>query len=269
MNSRLVRKVYIYFVIIITLALVTVGVTGYWRSSNELEKQYEGLLTQIVDNVLHETDLFLKSYERATLSILISPIVKEALDLPYHATSGFYSSEIAMKGVFQPVLINNPEISMTYIVGYNGFQATDFNAHIVPFNYKGFDEYVEQMKDDDTINGKLTIKDSGFLDGHLTLIRKLADRTSSTVFKGIMGFELKIGELNTLWKGIKLGIRGIFLSLTIVGKYCIIRIRAESGNSLMACISIRLKPKQIKYLNCPENRGVYSSAESPTTPVGR
>ncbi|KRE59905.1 sensor histidine kinase [Paenibacillus sp. Soil750] len=218
MNSRLVRKVYIYFVIIITLALVTVGVTGYWRSSNELEKQYEGLLTQIVDNVLHETDLFLKSYERATLSILISPVVKEALDLPYHATSGFYSSELAMKGVFQPVLINNPEISMTYIVGYNGFQATDFNAHIVPFNYKGFDEYVEQMKEDDTINGKLTIKDSGFLDGHLTLIRKLADRTSSTTFKGLMGFELKIGELNTLWKGIKLGNSGYFFIVNDRGK---------------------------------------------------
>lgn len=218
MKSRLVRKVYIYFVVIITMALVTVGVTGYWRSSNELEKQYEGLLTQIVDNVLHETDLFLKSYERATLSILISPVVKEALDLPAHSTSGFYTSEMAMKGVFQPVLINNPEISMTYIVGYNGFKATDFNVHIVPFNYKGFEEYVEQMKEDDTINGKLTIQDSGFLDGHLTLIRKLADRTSSTLFKGIMGFELKIGELNTLWKGIKLGNSGYFFIVNDRGK---------------------------------------------------
>jgi two-component system sensor histidine kinase YesM len=218
MNSRLVRKVYIYFVVIITLALVTVGVTGYWRSSNALENQYEGLLTQIVDNVLHETDLFLKSYERATLSILISPVVKEALDLPARSTAGFYSSEMAMKNVFQPVLINNPEISMTYIIGYNGFRATDFNAHIVPFNYKGFDEYVDQMKEDDTINGKLTIKDSGFLDGHLTLIRKLGDRTSSTLFKGLMGFELKIGELTTLWKGIKLGNSGYFFIVNDRGK---------------------------------------------------
>ncbi|OAS15775.1 sensor histidine kinase [Paenibacillus oryzisoli] len=218
MKSRLVRKVYIYFVVIITMALVTVGVTGYWRSSNELEHQYDGLLTQIVDNVLHETDLFLKSYERATLSILISPVVKEALDLPNRATAGFYSAEIAMKGVFQPVLINNPEISMTYIVGYNGFKATDFNVHIVPFNYKGFEEYVEQMKEDETINAKLTIRDSGFLDGHLTLIRKLADRTSSSQFKGIMGFELKIEELNTLWKGIKLGNTGYFFIVNDRGK---------------------------------------------------
>ncbi|MDD9268397.1 sensor histidine kinase [Paenibacillus sp. GCM10023248] len=218
MKNSLVRKVYMYFVIIITLTLVTVGVTGYWRSSNELENQYEGLLTQIVDNVLHETDLFLKSYERATLSIMISPVVKEALDLPRQATASFYASEIAMKSVFQPVLINNPEISMTYIIGYNGFQATDFNVHIVPFNYKGFEEYVEQMKEDDAINGKLTIQDSRFLDGHLTLIRKLADRTSAKSFKGIMGFELKIGELNTLWKGIKLGQSGYFFIVNDRGK---------------------------------------------------
>ncbi|MCR8634715.1 cache domain-containing sensor histidine kinase [Paenibacillus radicis (ex Xue et al. 2023)] len=218
MNNRLARKVYIYFVIIIALTLVTVGVTGYWRSSNELENQYEGLLTQIVDNVLHETDLYLKNYERATVSILTSPVVKEALDLPRNTTTGFYTSEIAMKGVFQPVLINNPEISMTYIIGYNGFQATDFNIHIVSFNYKAFQEYVEQMKEDDEINGKLTIQDSGFLDGHLTLVRKLADRTSSKSFKGIMGFELKIGELNTLWKGIKLGQSGYFFIVNDRGK---------------------------------------------------
>ncbi|NOU94076.1 HAMP domain-containing protein [Paenibacillus sp. LMG 31456] len=218
MNNSLGRKVYIYFVIIIVLTLVTVGVTGYWRSSNELENQYEGLLTQIVDNVLHETDLLLKNYERATVSILTSPVVKEALDLPRNTTPSFYTSEIAMKGVFQPVLINNPEISMTYIIGYNGFQATDFNIHIVPFNYKAFEEYVEQMKEDDAINGKLTIQDSGFLDGHLTLIRKLADRTSSKSFKGIMGFELKIGELNTLWKGIKLGQSGYFFIVNDRGK---------------------------------------------------
>ncbi|RTE11129.1 sensor histidine kinase [Paenibacillus whitsoniae] len=218
MNHSLIRKVYIYFVILITLALVTVGVTGYWRSSNALEDQYEGLLTQIVDNVLHETDLFLKSYERATLSIMISPVVKEALDLPPNSTSDFYTSEMAMKGVFQPVLINNPEISMTYIVGYNGFQATDFNVHVVPFNYQGFQEYVEQLKEDEDISGKLKIQDSGFLDGHLTLIRKLADRASSKSFKGIMGFELKIGELTTLWKGIKLGESGYFFIVNDRGK---------------------------------------------------
>ncbi|MCS7459655.1 histidine kinase [Paenibacillus doosanensis] len=218
MNNGLVRKVYIYFVILITLALVTVGVTAYWRSSNELENQYEGLLTQIVDNVLNETDLFLKSYERATVSIMISPVVKEALDLPSNSAAGFYASEVAMKGVFQPVLINNPEISMAYIIGYNGFQATDFNAHIVPFNYKGFEEYVEQIKEDDDINGQLKIQDSGFLDGHLTVIRKLGDRTSAKSFKGIMGFELRIGELNTLWKGIKLGQSGYFFIVNDRGK---------------------------------------------------
>lgn len=219
MKNSLGRKVYVYFVIIITLTLMTVGITGYWRSSKELENQYKDLLTQIVDNVVHETDLFLKNYERATVSILTSPLVKEALDLPRNAVPSFYISENAIKtGVFQPVLINNPEISMTYIVGYNGFQATDFNIHIVPFNYKGFEEYVEQLKDDNELNGQLTIQDSGFLDGHLTLVRKLGDRTSSKSFKGIMGFELRIGELNTLWKGIKLGKSGYFFIVNDRGK---------------------------------------------------
>ncbi|WP_036745683.1 cache domain-containing sensor histidine kinase [Paenibacillus sp. UNC451MF] len=217
MKRSLGRKVYVYFVIIIVLTLMTVGITGYWRSAMELEDQYGGLLTQIVDNVVHETDLYLKNYERATVSILTSPIVKEALDLPRGVS--YYTSETAIKtSVFQPVLINNPEISMAYIVGYNGFTATDFNVHIVTFNYKGFEEYIEQLRDDDQLDGKLKIQDSGFLDGHLTLVRKLADRTSAKEFKGIMGFELRIGELNTLWKGIKLGNSGYFFIVNDRGK---------------------------------------------------
>ncbi|MEK3912233.1 sensor histidine kinase [Paenibacillus sp. FSL H7-0331] len=217
MKKSLGRKIYIYFVIIIAFTLISVAFTGYWRSASELENQYEGLLTQIVDNVVHETDLFLKNYERATVSILTSPLVKETLDLP--RGSNFYTAENAIKtGVFQSVLINNPEISMTYIVGYNGFRATDFNIHIVSFNYKGFEEYVEQLKEDTGLNGKLMIRDSGFLDGHLTLVRQLGDRTSSKSFKGIMGFELRIGELNTLWKGIKLGKSGYFFIVNERGK---------------------------------------------------
>ncbi|SDD56456.1 two-component system, sensor histidine kinase YesM [Paenibacillus sp. UNCCL117] len=219
MRKSLGRKVYLYFVIIIALILLSVGVTGYWRSSMALESQYEGLLAQIVDNVLHETDLYLKNYERATVSALSSPLVKEALDLPAGSISEFYTSGNVMKSqVFQPLLINNPEISMVYIYGDNGFQVSDFNIHIVPFHYKAFEEYIAQLREESDITGKLRIQDSGFLDGHLTLVRKLGDRTSSSVFKGLMGFELRIGELNTLWKGIRLGESGYFFIVNSRGK---------------------------------------------------
>ncbi|WP_248926918.1 cache domain-containing sensor histidine kinase [Paenibacillus hamazuiensis] len=219
MKHKLATRVYLYFVIIIVLTLVTVGISGYWRSTRELEDQYQGLLTQIVDNVLHQTDLYLKNCERATVSILTSPLLKEALDSSPKSPSDFLTSANLIKQqVFQPVLINNPEISMVYLIGYNGFQASDFNLHIANFNYKGFQEYIDLLKEDTREDGQLTIQDSGFLDGHLTLARKLSDRQTSRVYKGIMGFELRIGELTTLWKGIRLGESGYFFIVNDRGK---------------------------------------------------
>lgn len=217
MKNSLAARFYMYFVTIIIVSLSTLGITGYWRSSNELEKQYQGLLSQIVDNVVHQTDLYLKSYERATVSILTSPLVQDAFDTAGLSDPFTFTNEIK-KQVFQPVLINNPQISMVYLNGYNGFQAFEFNSEIPNFNYKGFQEYEDQLNEVTRADGGLTIQDSGFLDGHLTLARKVSYRQSSRVFKGIMGFELKIGELTTLWKGIALGESGFFFIVNDRGK---------------------------------------------------
>ncbi|NOU92735.1 HAMP domain-containing protein [Paenibacillus sp. LMG 31456] len=219
MKNSLATRVYLYFVTIIVLTVATIGVTGYWRSSNELENQYQNLLTQIVDNVVHQTDLYLKNYERATVSILTSPLVKDALDSNANTVTDFYtSSNIINKQVFKPVLINNPQITMVYLAGYNGFMAYDFNTHIGNFNYRSFEEYVDQLKEDTREDGGLTIQDSGFFDGHLTLARRISDRQTSRAFNGVMGFELRIGELTTLWKGIQLGESGYFFIVNDRGK---------------------------------------------------
>ncbi|TDF97488.1 cache domain-containing sensor histidine kinase [Paenibacillus piri] len=219
MKNSLAARIYLYFATIIVLAVATIGITGYLRSSKELENQYQNLLAQIVDNVLHQTDLYLKNYERATVSILTSPLVKEALDSGTKSVTDLKTTTATInQQVFQPVLINNPQITMVYLAGNNGFQTTDFNSHIVNFNYKGFQEYIEQLQEDTREDGGLTIQDSGFLDGHLTLARRVADRQTSKVYKGVMGFELRIGELTTLWKGIHLGESGYFFIVNDRGK---------------------------------------------------
>ncbi|TVY08112.1 cache domain-containing sensor histidine kinase [Paenibacillus cremeus] len=218
-NVSMSQRIYLYFVIVIMLSTVTIGVAGYWRSSRELENQYQALLAQIVNNAAHQTDLYLKGYERATLSILTSPLVRDALNPKETTVSDFLVKEnIIKQQVFQPVLINNPEISMVYLAGNNGFRATDFNIQLNRINYKAFEEYVEQLKEDTRDDGMLMIQDSGFLDGHLTLARKISDRQTSRVYTGVMGFEMRIGELTTLWKGIQLGESGYFFIVNDRGK---------------------------------------------------
>jgi len=219
MKNSLSRRIYLYFVIVIVLTSASIGITGYWRSSAEMENQYQQLLAQIVENVAHQTDLYLTSTERATLSILTSPIVKDVLDAQDMTVSDRIAFDNLIKEqVFQTVLINNPEITLVYLAGYNGFMSKDFNTEVVRFNNLAFDSYIEQLKSGTRDDGGITIQDSGFLEGHLTITRKLSKRQTSRQYNGIMGFELRVGELTKLWKGIRLGQSGYFFIVNDRGK---------------------------------------------------
>lgn len=216
--KKLATRILLYFVIVIILTTSSIGFAGYFRSAKELEKQYQGLMAQIVDNVVHQTDSYLQNTERATLSILTSELVKEAFDLQPDDVSAHLAYDALVKEqVFKPVLINNPEITMVYVDGINGFRSMDLNKHIVPFNYIGFDNYVEQLHKDSE-KGSVVIRDSGFLSGHLTILRNISNRQTSNNFNGIMGFELRVNELTKLWTGIQLGESGYFYIVNDRGK---------------------------------------------------
>ncbi|MCS7458682.1 histidine kinase [Paenibacillus doosanensis] len=211
MKSSLAGKIFVYFAIVIALTSSIIGVTLYQQSSKELDRQTEKLLTQIVDNAMHHTDLYLKNYERATLSALSSSSVKEFLDTN---DKSFYSmftlpSQIKEK-VIQPIFINNPEISLMYLVGYNGSSVFDVNAPSLTVNDAVLSDSLDDLKEMTKDDGSLTIMDWSFTNGNLALARKISGRQTSKAFKGILGVELKIEELTTLWKGIKLGDTGYF-----------------------------------------------------------
>jgi len=248
MKSSLALRIFVYFAIVIVLSASIVGVTLYMQSSRELDRQNEEMLTQIVDNAMHHTDLYLKNYERATLSALSSSSVREFLET---SDKGYYTmftlpGQIKEK-VFQPTFINYPDISIMYLLSYNGTSIYDVNAGSLGFNGEVLAESLDELKEMTRDDGSLTILDWSFTTGQLALARKISGRQTSKAFKGIVGIELKIEELNSLWKGIKLGKTGYFYIVNDRGRIVYHPVASKIGKQLDGPLFTKLQQNSNRF----------------------
>ncbi|MCQ6558425.1 cache domain-containing sensor histidine kinase [Paenibacillus mendelii] len=217
-RSNLAFKIFTSFVVLILFALTITSVSIYVRSSAELERYNKDMLTQLVNNALHHTDLYLEKYERATLSVLTSSLVKEFLELDAKNAFQYYSKSNEMiERVIRPVMIINPEIVMVYLLSYNGKIISDIN-NVTASKDEVIQDSLEELKQQTREDGRMTVMDYSFVDGTVALTRKIANRQTSKAFKGILGIELRIEELKTLWEDIHLGDSGYFFIVNDRGR---------------------------------------------------
>lgn len=82
MKLRLRVKLLIGFLVVILLSLSTVGIAFYTISARQLSQSAENQMTQIVNNAVHHTNLYLSSYQRSMVALLSNLNVKKYIDLP-------------------------------------------------------------------------------------------------------------------------------------------------------------------------------------------
>ncbi|WP_241242702.1 sensor histidine kinase [Paenibacillus whitsoniae] len=245
MRASLAARILLYFVIVIVISATIVGVGLYQQSSNEVDKQTKDLLTQIVDNAMNHTDMYLKTYDRASLTMLTSSSVKDLLNLDKSDfVSYFLLNRPIKEKVIQPLFINNPAISLVYLIGYNGLSIYEHDVEATEFSQTLLQDNLERLKTITNNDGKLTIMDWSFMDGKLALTRKISDRQTSKIYKGILGIEVNIEELKSLWEGIRLGETGYFYIVNDNGKI-VYHPKAEMiGEHLDAQLLTKLKENQ-------------------------
>ncbi|QNK55832.1 sensor histidine kinase [Paenibacillus sp. PAMC21692] len=213
---NLYQKLYVYFLIVIVVSLSSVGLFTYTKASRELDLLMRDQMEQIVNNAVHHTDLYLKTYERSMVSLLTNRSVKEFIDLPserdeyeyYH-----YRSLIEDIGV-DPLFIRNPEIETVYMISFAGNAVYYFNN--VPD--QGFEavevaEHMDYLKSHTGSEGELSILRSTILKNGqgqmLTLTRQIRG-LSSPQSAGILAIEIRAADLSAMWQGIDLGKDGYF-----------------------------------------------------------
>ncbi|MFD2118108.1 sensor histidine kinase [Paenibacillus yanchengensis] len=210
-RRSLTKKIFVYFAFLIAVTLVVSSTAIYIKSSQQLDKRHEELLGQIVKNAVNHTDMYLKKFERTTLSFMTSPLLKQFLEWDTSSNTYQYSNLVKelKTNLLRPIMFSNPEVKVMYVVDYDGKVVSDQSVvgsydNIIWNNLA----YLEQNAHRD---GKLTVLDYGIMSNSLSLARKVAVRQTSGDYKAIIGLELDVNELQSLWKGIQLGEQGYFM----------------------------------------------------------
>ncbi len=185
----------------------------------------EKQLAQITGNAVHHTDLYLKDYERAIISLLSNRQVKEFVDLPSTREEYdyyMYKKLIREIGV-DPLFIQSPQIASIYVISdkgnavyyYNGVNEQSFTAEDIEAQRRYFLANTSP-------SGELSILNYSILTGvdsqMLTLVRRIRGLTSPEL-NGLLAIQMKAADLSALWKGIDLGEYGYMFITDKNGKY--------------------------------------------------
>lgn len=223
-KGSLYRKLLLYFLVIIVATLVSVGISTYSKSSKELDDQIRRHMSQIINNAINHTDLYLKSYERSIIALLNNRDVKKFIDLPNPPEDyDYYHYRKLIKEVgLQPILIRNPEILSIYIISFDGNAIYDYNG--MPdetFSSAEIEEQLRYLLEYTKPDGSLSIMNSSIFPSYDKQVVRLARQIkgySSTDYKGILAIEIKSMELSALWNGVDLGEDGYFFIVDKMGK---------------------------------------------------
>ncbi|GIP36181.1 sensor histidine kinase [Paenibacillus sp. J2TS4] len=223
-KGSLYRKLLFYFLIVIVVTLASVGISTYSKSSKELDTQIRRHMSQIINNAINHTDLYLKSYERSIIALLTNRDVKKFVDLPSRPESyDYYNYRKLIKEVgLQPILIRYPEILSIYIISFEGNAVYDYNG--IPdetFTSAEIEEHLNQLLEYTKPDGSLSIMNSSIFPAYDRQVVRLARQIkgySSPEYKGILAIEIKSVELSTLWNGVDLGEDGYFFIVDKKGR---------------------------------------------------
>lgn len=253
MKSPLTRKLFMCFALVVVLSLSSVSLFIYHFSSEKLNEQSARHLSEIIANAAHHTDLYLKAYERSTLSLLTNPDVKSFLDAPPSGDYEAYALKTQIRNVaIAPIFIRNPEVAAIYVVDYAGRGLYYTSPDLPVVEEPSVKERVKEIRELVSETGRLTMLNTSLFPGKakefITLARKIRGQ-ESVDYKGILAFEIKSSDLSTLWSGVDLGDRGFFLITDAYGRI----VHHPDKRLLGSTVSPQLRAK----MNNGERGGVY------------
>ncbi|OXM88340.1 cache domain-containing sensor histidine kinase [Paenibacillus rigui] len=222
MKPSLARTIFVYFASVIVISIAAVGFFSYQLSSVQLGEQSEEHLTEIVSNVVNQTDLYLRSYERAHLSLFTSSEVKDFLDSPPEGDYAYYQfTNDLKKHIIDPLFIKSPDIMTVYLIDYNNNWVYYANPALKLIEDPLPEVTLEELDRETDPNGSMTIINNRVFsesnNQRITLARKIHGQVFNE-FKGILAIEIKSDDFSALWKGINLGQKGFFTIVDTQGR---------------------------------------------------
>ncbi|GAB6929000.1 two-component system sensor histidine kinase YesM [Paenibacillus sp. JCM 10914] len=224
MKNKLYRRLFLYCVSIIVLSSLLIGVVTYSRSSAELDRQLDRHMSQIVQNALNHTDLYIKSYDRTMITLLTNRELKKFVDLPNPADHyDYYQISSTIKDtVFRPLMDRGPELLTMYLISGSGNATYIFGSDFATpvFSEEDRSKQLADLRGYTKDETGLMIHTESIIPGRSGSVVRMTREIrglSSTALKGVLAMEVRSEELSSLWQGIDLGERGYFYIADVNG----------------------------------------------------
>lgn len=222
MKTKVAVQFYVAFVLMLVATLALVGGLSYLKSAREVEKQVEKFLSQVLQTALHQTDLYLKTYEYASNSIISNVEVRRYLDVPPEDYYNFWMYYNRIKQyVLQPNLQYHPQVNLIYVLGKDGrvVFSNSSTRTVAEAELSGlYDELWEIAPPD----GRMAIwnpsSDSGQSSKSVTVVRRIRSM-KNWEYAGVLGIEFQADELSRLWESVDLGEQGFFFIVDDEGRF--------------------------------------------------
>ncbi|MDF2659007.1 MAG: integral rane sensor signal transduction histidine kinase [Paenibacillus sp.] len=214
MKKRLSRQLFVYFLVVIVMSLTTVGIFSYTQSSRALDRQSERYISQIITSAAYQTDIYLRTYERASQSLLTSMDLKRFLDINPNDSYEYYQYYNALqKELFPTVFILHPQTHLIYLIGEHGRAVADDNStQLYTPNFRPAEQYA-MLLERTPENGAIAMFKSSIkpdqADRIITMARRVRGVSSYTP-NGVLAIEFKEQDLAQMWKPLDIGERGFF-----------------------------------------------------------
>lgn len=226
-RKTLSGQIYVYFLIVIAVSLITVGVVSYVQSSKELDRQAEQYMEQIVDSAAYQTDIYLQTYELLSNSFTSNSDVRSFMEIASDDGYGYYyySTQIkkfALNSV-QSIAALYKQLNMIYVVGQHRRSVIYDNQNLIfldPAEYRSKFEYIMTNTPDDgqtvLLNMSLRSEDRGTV---VTMARKVRDSAYNDANRGVVAIEFKLAELAKIWQRANVGKDGYFFIINGKGEF--------------------------------------------------
>ncbi|WP_453990512.1 sensor histidine kinase [Bacillus nitroreducens] len=227
LKLSLFHRIFIYFIIVILISLVTTATITYWQSAKEFDEYMYDRMKQTLNNAVHHTNMYFKAYE-TTLTLLSSEQVHKFVSLPGNDYFGHYDYGSPIKEIhFQNAILRNPEIASLYLISRNGQYVTIFN-NLKGLGLEVYDRSFERKKVYEVLDnatdrrGSIQVFENSVIspenDKLMTLSKRISSPSNVNDFIGVIGIEVHKNELERLWEGIDLGEQGYFFVVSDSGQ---------------------------------------------------
>jgi len=226
-RKTLSKQIYMYFLIVIVLSVVSIGTFSYVQSSQALDSQVRQYMEQMIDSANYQTDLYLQSYELLSNAFSSNSDVRAFMEIKPDDAYEYYNYSTTIKkfaeASVQSVVTLYKQLNMIYVVGQHGRAVIYENQNFFNFepvlDKNTFDYLMKMTPGNGRIalfNMSISKVDQGSV---ITMARKVRGPSYGDDNRGIVAIEIKLAELAKAWDRVNLGKEGFFFIVDDTGKY--------------------------------------------------